>query len=255
MTNNFADVILLPILPSVILLHLFVAPYTKVEESFNIQATHDILTYGCPPRDFKNTTTFQQQYDHFSFPGAVPRTSVGAHTLATVSGPIIAYLGQEYAQLVVRGILGLFNAFALYIYSSQLGKAFGRDVGRWYILLQASQFHVMFYASRTLPNMFAFGLSEFLRQHRRRIVVSKTCSYPRIGLLSTYEHQHLSESAKPKPWDPIVRIRRCCLPVRNCLATCSAAPASPRTVGDLATDDHHTGVNECCHSFGDFCSA
>ena len=56
--------------------------------------------------------------------------------------------------------MGLFNAFALLRFRKGLDKAFGKDVGRWYILLQAAQFHVIFYASRTLPNMFAFGLSE-----------------------------------------------------------------------------------------------
>lgn len=153
--------ILLPVLPSVVLLHLLVAPYTKVEESFNIQATHDILNYGAPYPGQDNSF-LRETFDHVSFPGAVPRTSIGARALAALGAPIISFVGENYAQFAVRAILGLYNGFSMYKYSSRLSEALGRDVGRWYILLQASQFHVVFYASRTLPNMFAFGLSRSL---------------------------------------------------------------------------------------------
>lgn len=61
---------------------------------------------------------------------------------------------------VVRGVLGLLNALALMSYARAAQRAFGRRVANWYILLQATQFHVLFYASRTLPNMFAFALSK-----------------------------------------------------------------------------------------------
>ena len=135
-----------------------VAPYTKVEESFNLQATHDILAYGVPTHDVG--PRLRASYDHFEFPGAVPRTFVGAVVLAGVTRPVLSLLGWQHAQLVVRAVLGLFNAFALLRYSNGVDKAFGKAVGRWYILLQASQFHVIYYASRTLPNMFAFGLSK-----------------------------------------------------------------------------------------------
>lgn len=154
-----ADILLDLLIVGVVIAHLLAAPYTKVEESFNIQATHDILVYGTPISNIGQKLT---SYDHFTFPGAVPRTFIGPLFLATFSQPIISLVGYEYAQLVARGLLGLFNASALIYFKSQLHTACGPTASRWYAALQASQFHLMFYASRTLPNMYAFALSKHL---------------------------------------------------------------------------------------------
>ncbi|KAI1213805.1 glycosyltransferase family 22 protein [Annulohypoxylon truncatum] len=151
------DILLSLTIPTLILTHLLVAPYTKVEESFNIQATHDILVYGTPTTNIYERLS--SRYDHFDFPGAVPRTFIGPVILAGIGQPIIALVGFQYAQLVVRGLLGLFNAGALLVFKANVERALGRPTARWYALLQMSQFHIMFYASRTLPNMFAFGLT------------------------------------------------------------------------------------------------
>ena len=152
------DVALDLLLPILILVHLFLSPYTKVEESFNIQATHDILVTGVP---FTNTTeVLKTSYDHVDFPGSVPRTFVGALALAGLSGPFANFFSSpQQIQLLVRALLGLGNAAALWHLKSAVETAYGRTAGRWYVLLQASQFHVLYYASRTLPNMFAFGLT------------------------------------------------------------------------------------------------
>lgn len=71
--------LLLVLLPTLILFHLFAAPYTKIEEAFHIQATHDILRYGLC------TTPATTQFHHFTNLEPVPRTAVGAAILASVS--------------------------------------------------------------------------------------------------------------------------------------------------------------------------
>ncbi|TFY74397.1 hypothetical protein EWM64_g9615 [Hericium alpestre] len=63
-------------------LHVLLAPYTKVEESFNLHATHDVLLYGISSATLDN-------YDHFMFPGVVPRSFLGSVLLAWLSTPMI----------------------------------------------------------------------------------------------------------------------------------------------------------------------
>jgi hypothetical protein len=73
------------LIPLLILIHLFYSPYTKVEESFNIQAIHDILVHGIPTKN--QSDYLAANFDHVSFPGSVPRTFVGALVLAGLSRP------------------------------------------------------------------------------------------------------------------------------------------------------------------------
>jgi alpha-1,6-mannosyltransferase len=61
---------------------------------------------------------------------------------------------------IVRSILGLFNAVALISFTSGVRQAYGKVAAGWFMILQASQFHIIYYASRTLPNMFAFCISK-----------------------------------------------------------------------------------------------
>jgi hypothetical protein len=92
------------LIPAVISVHLFVSPYTKVEESFNIQAIHDILVHGIPSQNADQFLT--ANYDHVSFPGSVPRTFAGALVLSGLSRPFVALMGNmEQVQL-----LGKYNS-------------------------------------------------------------------------------------------------------------------------------------------------
>ncbi|KAH8434890.1 dolichyl-P-Man:Man(7)GlcNAc(2)-PP-dolichol alpha-1,6-mannosyltransferase [Aspergillus melleus] len=158
------------ILPVLVGLHLYVAPYTKVEESFHIQAIHDLLAFQLPTRNVAET--LRAEYDHFTFPGAVPRTFVGAVTLAGLSRPFIWLNANVDRQFLARALLGLLNSSSLLAFASSMRRAFGKPAAMWYLLFQTSQFHVLFYASRTLSNMFAFGLSTLALSYLLPVPVS-----------------------------------------------------------------------------------
>ncbi|KAF9001544.1 Alg9-like mannosyltransferase family-domain-containing protein [Cyathus striatus] len=132
------------------------APYTKVEESFNLHATHDALMYGVGP------PTCTTQYDHFVFPGAVPRTFIGSVLLAGLSTPAIhlaTWLGllrtKFEIQVIVRLTLATLNALSLCLIRRAAGRRFGRITGLLFTVISVSQFHLPFWMGRTVPNMFA----------------------------------------------------------------------------------------------------
>uniref|UniRef100_A0A182YQX0 Mannosyltransferase n=1 Tax=Anopheles stephensi TaxID=30069 RepID=A0A182YQX0_ANOST len=106
--------------------HCVYTPFTKVEESFNLQAIHDLLYHR----------TNLTEYDHHEFPGVVPRT----------------FLGPLFITFLVTPIATLLEMF-------EINKFwFGVTVGVWFMLITATQFHFMFYMSRPLPNIMALPL-------------------------------------------------------------------------------------------------
>jgi alpha-1,6-mannosyltransferase len=135
--------------------HIVLAPYTKVEESFNTQAMHDLLYYRHK----------LQGYDHFEFPGVVPRTFLGALVIALVSSPLVAILQllklpKIAALYTVRVVLGMTVLGTIFALRLQVGRQFGRNVSTAFAIITATQFHLLFYLSRPLPNVFALALGK-----------------------------------------------------------------------------------------------
>ncbi|KAJ7033384.1 hypothetical protein C8F04DRAFT_935166, partial [Mycena alexandri] len=134
--------------------HVLLAPYTKVEESFNLHAVHDVLMYGVAPSSLPH-------YDHFVFSGAVPRTFIGSVLLAWICQPVIYVahsLAPNHRPTTVRLVLATINALGLCLLRHAVSRRFGCPTGLYYTLLTCSQFHVPFWMGRTLPNIAAISL-------------------------------------------------------------------------------------------------
>ncbi|PKU81916.1 dol-P-Man:Man(7)GlcNAc(2)-PP-Dol alpha-1,6-mannosyltransferase isoform X1 [Dendrobium catenatum] len=133
--------------------YLIIVPYTKVEESFNVQAMHDLLYHR----------QHIDRYDHLEFPGVVPRTFTGAIVVSILASPVIAMMqlfhaAKIYSLLTVRLVLGCLVLSALRFFRIQVRRKFGLHVEAFFAILTAMQFHLLFYSTRPLPNILAFVL-------------------------------------------------------------------------------------------------
>ncbi|KAF0971619.1 hypothetical protein FDP41_009842 [Naegleria fowleri] len=141
------------------MLHFIICPFTKVEESFNTQATFDILS--------KTSTS---DFDHMFFPGVVPRTFIGASivsTLVQMVRPILFPIFQMFSfistdapsdLLLMRFVLGCLSFTGYQFFKNGIRIRFGTSIALCFNIINLVQFHLLFYMSRPLPNTFALIL-------------------------------------------------------------------------------------------------
>eukprot|EP01133_Synstelium_polycarpum_P016297 gene16297-19382_t len=128
-----------------------VCPFTKVEESFNLQAMHDILYH----RD--NIAA----YDHLEFPGVIPRTFIGALVVSILSAPfvyistLVGGMTKLASLYIVRAVLGALGVTSISVFRRAVARKYGADTAFFFVFVCLSQFHLLFYMSRPLPNTFA----------------------------------------------------------------------------------------------------
>ena len=136
-------------------LHVLASPFSKVEESFNTQALHDLAALPLSRLD---------DFDHMSFPGVVPRTFIGAVALTVLALPLrllIAPLTSHrptllHLQVMYRLLLGLISVLSLgQLRRASVGKLGARPGTLMMGLFALCQFHLPFYCSRLLPNTYS----------------------------------------------------------------------------------------------------
>jgi len=164
---------------AVVWVYVAAAPYNKVEESFNIQASHDLLYHRLDV----------DSYDHLEFPGVVPRTFLGPLAVLPLVAPVERLLvGQLQlpklaALYAVRLAIGLLSVLAFARFRSAVAARYGSVVATWLALITCCQFHLPFYMSRGLGNVFALALvhlafAEWLQGRMARViyVLTFTCA-------------------------------------------------------------------------------
>jgi alpha-1,6-mannosyltransferase len=144
----------------IVLGHLLAAPWTKVEESFNMQAVHDFLYYGLDV----------SRFDHLEFPGVVPRTFITPLALTSVvilplrvlrSIPAIRTRIPDgiVALFLTRFVIGLLSVLSISSLRRGIAARYTVSASYMFALFVGAQFHTLFYASRSLPNTFALALT------------------------------------------------------------------------------------------------
>ncbi|GAX21613.1 alpha-1,6-mannosyltransferase [Fistulifera solaris] len=133
---------------------LFACPFSKVEESFGIQATHDLFYEGIPSFFDSNTTL---NYDHLQYPGVVPRSFLGPLLWSRICQFLRLLIFPAYDLAEHPRLIQTLARLSQLIVTLHAWFRFAdaTAVSAYLLIVTACQFHLPFYASRMLPNSTA----------------------------------------------------------------------------------------------------
>merc|ERR1719285_736966 len=123
-------------------------------------------------------------YDHWDYPGAVPRSFVGALGLASCVHPLHLMLDRFFDwvhpltyQMLVRVVMAMFVVYATGRFRDAGARFFDETNALPYIftVFTTTGFHIMFYSSRTLGNCFALPFA----LHAMSVIFD---GYPHYGI-------------------------------------------------------------------------
>lgn len=134
--------------------YLLLCPYTKVEESFNIQGLFD----------FSNYLLNIDNYDHLQFAGVVPRSFIGVCAISSIGMPFQQLLihlryGGLVQQILFRLVYIVITCSIMIYFRRAISQKFSNRTAQLFMIIFAAQFHLNFYMSRTLPNTYALMFS------------------------------------------------------------------------------------------------
>jgi len=139
-----------------IIFHVILNPYTKVEETFITNNIYDHLVYGL---DIAS-------YDFHEFPGVVERSFIPSIIVSVLSLPFHHLFLDLYGYsciislYVTRIVLGLLVFFSTKYVKSTISRVLkSQAIAESFSMLYIVQFHTLFYSSRPLPNIFALVIT------------------------------------------------------------------------------------------------
>ncbi|GAX14840.1 alpha-1,6-mannosyltransferase [Fistulifera solaris] len=156
---------------------LFACPFSKVEESFGIQATHDLFYEGIPFVFDRNTIA----YDHLQYPGVVPRTFLGPFVWSRICQLLRFVILPGYDLATNPRLIQTLARLSQLIVTLHAWFRFAdsTSVSSYLLFITACQFHLPFYASRMLPNSSA----TILTLHCYAFWIQRRVSYAAVCLV------------------------------------------------------------------------